>query len=56
MISNGGAIDPHVNPIPMSPARNAGTPPTKTDAEPAKKATPMLGSGTGGAGGTKLGG
>jgi hypothetical protein len=54
--SNVGESEPHVMATPMSPARTAGRPPIKTDAQVASDTVPRLGRGTGGAGGMQLGG
>jgi hypothetical protein len=55
-ISNAGEKLPQVGAIPRSLARAAGIPPTSTLTLHAPRVVPMLGSGTGGAGGIRLGG
>jgi hypothetical protein len=54
--SNGGARLPQVTEMPMSPARASGIPQPSTAIAPEPTNMPMLGSGTGGAGGISEGG
>jgi len=54
--SKGGASEPQVTEIPMSPARASGRPQPSTEIAPDPTNMPMLGKGTGGAGGINEGG